>query len=170
MLGILRGHGGGLQIVSELGQGTTFRLYFPASEATQSPFDAFDETVQRNRLTGRVLVVDDEALIIETIQSALEVMGLEVLTAADGLEALVRFGQENETLSLVIMDLTMPRMDGREAFEHMREMNPRVPIILSSGYMERDSLQSLSGSTPDGFIQKPYQMSALEGMLHRLLG
>ncbi|HJW73201.1 MAG TPA: PAS domain S-box protein [Geothrix sp.] len=170
MLGILRGHGGGLQISSEVGKGSTFRLYFPASEAPQNPFDAFDETLQRGRLKGRVLVVDDEALIIETLQSALEVMGLEVLTAADGLEALVRFGEENENLSLVIMDLTMPRMDGREAFENMREMNPRVPIVLSSGYMERDSLQSLAGSPPDGFIQKPYQMSVLEDMLHRLLG
>jgi CheY-like chemotaxis protein len=73
-------------------------------------------------------------------------------------------------LSLVIMDLTMPRMDGREAFEHMREMNPRVPIILSSGYMEQDSLQSLSAAAPEGFIQKPYQMGVLEEMLHRLLG
>jgi PAS domain S-box-containing protein len=170
MLGILRGHGGGLQITSEPGRGSIFRLYFPASEEPSNPFDAFDEIIHRGSLKGRVLVVDDEALILETIQSALEVMGLEVVTAADGLEALVCFGQENEFLSLVIMDLTMPRMDGREAFEHMREMNPRVPIILSSGYMEQDSLQSLSAAAPEGFIQKPYQMGVLEEMLHRLLG
>jgi CheY-like chemotaxis protein len=68
------------------------------------------------------------------------------------------------------MDLTMPRMDGREAFQAMHDLDPSVPIVLSSGYAEQDSVQTLSGQIPTGFIQKPYQIKELRQLLQRVLG
>ncbi len=157
MLGILRGHGAGLRIHSEVGRGSAFRICFPASEELPATAPRSPERSVPSLLRGRVLLVDDEDLIIETIGSALESLGLDVITAKDGLEALERFRDAHPRPDLVLMDLTMPRMDGREAFRAMYDLDPTIPIVLSSGFTETDSLQTLSGQGPAGFIQKPYQ-------------
>jgi PAS domain S-box-containing protein len=170
MLGILRGHGAGLSIVSEVGRGSTFRICFPASkESPITPAPAVQEA-STQPLKGRVLLVDDEDLILQTIGSALQSLGLEVITASDGLEALEQFNRARPELDLVLMDLTMPRMDGREAFQAMHDLDPSIPVLLSSGFTEQDSLHLLSGVDPAGFIQKPYQIKELRLLLHRVLG
>jgi len=112
--------------------------------------------------------VDDEDLILQTIGSALKALGLEVFTARDGVEALERF-RESPRPDLVLMDLTMPRMDGREAFQVMHSLDPSVPVVLSSGFTEQDSIQTLSGHNPAAFIQKPYQIKVLRQLLRRVL-
>jgi len=170
MLGILRGHEAGLSIQSEVGRGSSFRLCFPAygeepAEATEArPVDTL------RPLHGWVLLVDDEDLILRTMGSALEALGLKVTTASDGLEALTLFREADPKPDLVLMDLTMPRMDGREAFQAMHDLDASVPVILSSGFTEQDSLQTLSGQGPAGFIQKPYQLAELRRVLQRVLG
>jgi PAS domain S-box-containing protein len=170
MLGILRGHRAGLQISSTLDQGSTFRICFPASsERPHASAPAIQEATA-HPLRGRVLLVDDEALILQTIGSALRALGLEVLTAGDGLEALEQFKSAKPRPDLVLMDLTMPRMDGREAFQAMHDLDPSVPVVLSSGFTEQDSLQTLSGTGPAGFIQKPYRVKELRQLLQRVLG
>ena len=121
-------------------------------------------------LRGRILLVDDEDPILQVIGSALQTFGLEVLTARDGLEALERFREAQPRPDLVLMDLTMPRMDGREAFQAMHSLDPSVPIVLSSGFTEQDSVQTPSGQNPTGFIQKPYQIKELRRLLQRVLG
>jgi len=170
MLGILRGHGAGLRIHSEVGHGSTFRLCFPASSEAVAAADPGSEKVIAPRLRGRVLLVDDEELILQTIGAALEAIGLEVTTARDGLEALERFRDSQPKPDLVLMDLTMPRMDGREAFGAMHDLDPSVPIVLSSGYTEGDSVQTLAGQGPAGFMQKPYQIKELRLLLQQVLG
>jgi len=170
MLGILRGHGAGLKIHSEVGRGSSFRLCFPASGETVAGADPITGMAIAPRLQGRVLLVDDEDLILQTIGAALQAIGLEVTTARDGLEALERFRDADPKPDLVLMDLTMPRMDGREAFGAMHELAPSVPIVLSSGYTEGDSLQTLAGHGPAGFMQKPYQIKELRLLLQRVLG
>jgi CheY-like chemotaxis protein len=112
--------------------------------------------------------VDDEDLILETIGSALEILGLEVVMARDGLEALELFRSGRP--DLVLMDLTMPRMDGREAFQAMHDLDPSIPVVLSSGFTEQDSIRTLSEQNPVGFIQKPYQIKDLRQLLQRILG
>ncbi len=171
MLGILRGHGAGLRIHSEVGRGSSFRLCFPASgAAAAAPLNPAGEETIAPRLKGRVLLVDDEDLILQTIGAALEAIGLEVTTARDGLEALERFRDSHPKPDLVLMDLTMPRMDGREAFGAMHDLDPSVPVVLSSGYTEGDSLQTLAGQGPAGFMQKPYQIKELRLLLQQVLG
>ncbi|NWJ39990.1 MAG: PAS domain S-box protein [Geothrix sp.] len=170
MLGILRGHGAGLRIQSEVGRGSSFRLCFPASGEAVAATDPAREKTVAPRLHGRVLLVDDEDLILQTIGAALQAIGLEVTMARDGLEALERFRDADPRPDLVLMDLTMPRMDGREAFGAMHDLDPTVPIVLSSGFTEGDSLQTLSGQGPAGFMQKPYQIKELRLLLQRVLG
>ncbi|MFN7956762.1 MAG: PAS domain S-box protein [Holophagaceae bacterium] len=170
MLGILRGHGAGLKIHSEVGRGSTFRLCFPASGEMAATADPASPKAAPPRLRGRVLLVDDEDLILETIGAALEAMGLEVGTARDGQEALEQFRDSHPRPDLVLMDLTMPRMDGREAFTAMRGLDPTVPIVLSSGFTEGDSLQTVAGQSPAGFMQKPYRIKELQELLQRVLG
>ncbi len=168
MLGILRGHGAGLHIQSVEGRGTSFRLCFPASglpAVSVAPVVA--TKVQPMR--GRILLVDDEGLILQTMGAALQAMGLEVVTAEDGLQALEVFRAAGPPIDLVLMDLTMPRMDGREAFQAMHELDPSVPVVLSSGYTQQDTLQTLTGQGPAGFLQKPYQLMDLRLLLQKLL-
>jgi nitrogen-specific signal transduction histidine kinase len=170
MLGILRGHKAGLMIRSATDRGSTFRLCFPATEEPLTASPPALEATTPHPLQGRVLLVDDEEIVLQSIGSALQLLGLEVLTAGDGLEALERFREARPRLDLVLMDLTMPRMDGREAFQAMQDLDPAVPVILSSGFTEQDSLRTLSGRGPAGFIQKPYQIKELRELLQRVLG
>ena len=168
MLGILRGHGGGFKIYSELGRGTTFKIYLPAGSAIahRSPEASGVDILT---LRGKVLVVDDEPTIRESLQHALESFGMSVVLASDGQEALDLFSREPD-FDLVLMDLTMPRLDGREAFLAMREIRPEVRVILSSGYSEQESVQELLGKDLAGFIQKPYQLRDLKKVISRALG
>jgi CheY-like chemotaxis protein len=170
MLGILRGHNAGLRITSEVGRGSSFRLCFPASEERPASPVAAPEMASFHPLRGVILLVDDEDLIRQTIGSALRALGLEVLTAGDGLEALEQFREARPRPNLVLMDLTMPRMDGREAFLAMHDLDPSIPVVLSSGFTEKDSVKTLSGLEPAGFMQKPYQIRELRQMLQRVLG
>ncbi len=170
MLGILRGHGAGLNITSQVGRGSRFRLCFPAldeaifqelrNEPVPSPVPSH----------GLVLLVDDEDQILEATGLALAALGFRVVAARDGLEGLDRFREHQQELRLVIMDLTMPRMDGREAFRAMRSLDPAVPVVLSSGFTEQDSLQTLPDGGPAGFLQKPYQLKELKTVIQRALG
>jgi DNA-binding NtrC family response regulator len=121
-------------------------------------------------LTGSVLLVDDDPAILETTATALQSMGLQVLTAADGLEALALFAARSQEIDLVFMDLTMPRMDGEKAFQAMRRLDPKVPVILSSGYSEAPTTTGLMSLGLAGFIHKPYTLNALRQGIRSALG
>ena len=160
-VGILKAHRAGMRIYSEPGHGTTFKLLFPTSEARREE-DAAQVAVAALARTATVLLVDDEEMIRESAQAALESLGLKVLAASDGRAALDLIQQPGLQVDLVLMDLTMPHMDGREAFQAMRRILPTLPIILSSGYNEQESIQSLEGRGLDAFLQKPYTLKVLE--------
>ena len=163
-IGILKGHRAGLKIYSEVGKGTTFKLFFPAVEAEAATTDSPGQGV----LTlGRahVLLVDDEDVIRDAGRAMLQALGMEVLVASDGQEAVEVFQRGIAKVDLVLMDITMPRMDGREAFLAIRELHPSLPIVLSSGYNEQESVQEFLGRDLAGFIQKPYTLHALGSVL-----
>jgi len=165
MLGILKGHRAGIRIRTEPGQGSLFRLYFPAS-ASPVPSAAEPRRDSGGEFQGRALLVDDEDIILESTGAALEAMGFEVVQARDGQEALEAFAAPGAEWALVLMDLTMPRMDGATAFAHMRALKPEVPVILSSGY----DRQALEGAQPEAFVQKPYRLRELAQLIRGVLG
>jgi len=164
MLGILRGHRAGIKIYSELGRGTVFKLFFPAARGAILPPDYVSPSIHI-AAEGTILVVDDEADIRETASIALETMGFTVITAADGREAVEVYGNYRDEIRAVLMDLTMPHLDGKEAFQQIRALNPQACVILSSGYSELDIRHSFSDQTPSGFIQKPYHYKDLQRIL-----
>jgi PAS domain S-box-containing protein len=168
MLGIVRGHRAGIRVESQVDQGTTFILLFPA-EAEEPITAELPPAPQPGALKGRVLVVDDEEIVRDLAQMALEVLGLEVITAKDGLEAVASVELHGHRLDLVVMDLTMPRMDGSEAFRIIRALHPRLPVILTSGYTEAESLRGLEGLSPESFLPKPFRVPDLQGFVARIL-
>ncbi len=170
MLGILRGHHAGLRIHSRPGEGSVFQLFFPVAPGATGPAPAQPPATSGARLRGRVLLVDDEALVRETTGRVLAALGLEVVQAQDGFEAVALVDRDPAGYDLVFMDLTMPRMDGREAFQAMRARNPALKVILCSGYTEQDILRTFEGETPAGFLQKPFQIRDLRNLLGRVMG
>lgn len=168
MLGILRSHHGGLKVYSEVGRGSVFKLYLPVEPAPASdppPRPSGDGWQGQ----GLVLVVDDEAGARAVARGLAEALGFQVLEAGDGQEAVTLFELRHAELRLVLMDLTMPHMDGREAFLRMHAVDPRVPVVLTSGYSERDVLTEFPGRDLAGFLPKPYQSGQFIGVLRKAL-
>ncbi len=168
MLGILRGHKAGLKVYSEVGRGSSFRVFFPAAPG-DLPARQEAGADPEVPLTGTVLLVDDEPSLLATLAPALEAVGLRVITAQDGRDALERFQADPDAVDLVLMDLTMPRMDGKDAFLAMRRIRPDLRVILSSGYNEQESVQAFLGRGLAGFLQKPYTLDALRAALKQAL-
>jgi CheY-like chemotaxis protein len=150
-----------MRIYSEPGRGTTFKLLFPVSEANRE-VEVAQLVAPALRREATVLLVDDEEMIREAVTAVLESLGLTVLTANDGREALETVQRPEVKVDVVLMDLTMPHMDGREAFQAIRRIHPDLPIILSSGYNEHESIQDFMGRGLAAFLQKPYTLQTLE--------
>ncbi len=171
--GIVRGHKGTIKIDSELGKGTTFKVLFPASElpANGSAIRPRDQGVAEGwQGEGTVLIVDDEERIRVVIKKMLGRMGFDVLTASDGGEGVEVFREHADEVVCVLLDLTMPHMDGEETFREMRRIRPDVKVILCSGYSMHSITQRFAGKELAGFIQKPYKMAALKEKLIAVLG
>jgi PAS domain S-box-containing protein len=169
MLGILRGHGAGIEINSRPGQGSTFTLFFPM--AARVATEPRPRPAQPSRpFTGKVLAVDDEPAVLETVTIMLERLGFQVLVARDGIEALECFRANADGIGLVLLDLTMPRMDGKEAFLAIRRLKANLPMILSSGYDAQQTMNHLRGPGAPTFLQKPYTLKVLRKTIESALG
>ncbi len=154
-LGIIRGHKGTLKVYSELGLGSTFKVYLPAWQGEKK--ETQKSTLSKNlHGSGTVLVVDDEDVVRNTTASTLRRYGYHVLLAHNGLEGIEMLTQADSEISLVLLDLTMPVMSGEEALRHFRRIRPYIPIILTSGFNESEAVQRLAGDDFSGFLQKPY--------------
>ena len=172
ILGIVRGHGGALLVESAVNRGTSIRILFPAiAGAPAAREDESDEEVFDAGAPiagGTVLVVDDEEIVRDVCRQMVESLGLPVLTASDGREAVDVFRRNADIISHVILDLTMPNMDGMATFKELITIRPDVKVLLSSGYDEQDSIQRLSGLGFAAFIQKPYSMENLHDALKKV--
>ncbi len=169
VLGIVRGHSGAIRVYSERGCGTTIKILFPASRIPAVEEDASVVAEAGIEGGGRlILMVDDEPTVRTVGAKMLESLGFRVITAGDGAEALELFAGRCDEIWCVLMDLTMPRMDGEEAFREMRRIKKDVRVILSSGYNEQEVSQKFVGKGLGGFIQKPFQLKDLRKALSRI--
>ncbi len=160
--GIIRGHGGALKVVSEPTNGTTFTVLFPRSEYSPPMTENDPETHDIDwHGTGTVLVIDDEPGVIRLATDMLERMGYEVIAAEDGRKGLEAFWEHEDALSLVLLDLTMPELSGEEVFREIKRIKPKIRVLISSGYSEDEVAAAFTGSSPDGFLQKPYESTHL---------
>jgi CheY-like chemotaxis protein len=168
--GIVRTHGGAIKVWSEKGEGTTFRVFLPITQA-QDPREAAERImpVGDTEFAGTVLFVDDEASLRSLGKMVLEHAGMDVLLATDGSEAVEVFREHSEEIAAVVMDLTMPEMGGEEAWREMRRLGARVPVIFSSGYLESVASDDLMASGNVGFLKKPYRPKVLLDKLHEML-
>jgi two-component system, cell cycle sensor histidine kinase and response regulator CckA len=170
--GIMRGHKAALSVSSEPGEGTHFQLLFPSTRdgalATQPRPQPPPKTEWRG--SGTILLVDDDEAIRWVSGRMLERAGFNVLTACDGLEGVEVFVERADDIDCVLLDLTMPRMDGGEALENMRRHRPDVTVIVCSGYQKNDAIGRFGGNMPAAFLQKPYDFAALVARLEEVLG
>jgi CheY-like chemotaxis protein len=165
VLGIVRGHKGSLKVYSEPGKGTLFRILFPASVKADEPRTREVGPSREWRGSGTILLVDDEEPILGVARLMLERLGFSVITAGDGREAVEIYRTLGHEIALVLLDLTMPHMNGEEAFRELRRIDPGVRVILSSGYSEHEIAARFAGKGLAGFIQKPYQVARLREAL-----
>jgi len=169
ILGIVRGHHGAIKVYSEEGKGTTFKILLPCSAVTQIEPEISVNVAVQLQGQGTVLIVDDEETIREVASMMLEHIGFSILTAKDGKEGVEMFRQHQADISVVLLDMTMPRMNGEEVFREIRSIQPDVKVILSSGYNEQDATHRFAGKGLSGFIQKPYLPDALQAMVVDIL-
>jgi len=169
VLGIVRGHKGAIKVYSEERKGTTFKLLFLAAESERPIEKTKGEGILSWKGSGTILLVDDEETIRALGRRMLERLGFQVLTATDGREALDVYRQHGDEIVLVLLDLTMPHMNGEEAYRELRRMDPAVKVLMSSGYTENDITSRFAGKGLAGFIQKPYTLALLWDGLRAVL-
>jgi signal transduction histidine kinase/CheY-like chemotaxis protein len=169
VLGIVRGHGGALKLQSEPGRGTKFRLLFPVSDAAEEEAATSAGAKTAWRGEGCVLVADDEESVRHTVGAMLRALGLEVVLAADGREAVDRFRQEPDRFTLVLLDLTMPHLDGKQAFVEMRRIRSEQRVVLMSGFDEQEAAAQFGWKALACFLHKPFANDDLVNVVQRVL-
>jgi len=170
VLGIVRGHRGAIRISSEPGKGTSFTVFFPALHGSGAREEEKKEPSGTWHGSGTVLLVDDEETVLSVGRRMLELLGFSVLTASNGIEALSVFREHGASIACVILDLTMPMMNGVETFRELKQVRPDIKVIISSGYSEYEISERFAGNTVSGFVQKPYHFEEFAAKLREVLG
>ncbi|HOK08987.1 MAG TPA: PAS domain S-box protein [Candidatus Hydrogenedens sp.] len=165
VLGIVRNHKGGIKVYSEEGKGTTIKIFLPAIEWEAERQTVFTTDSKEWRGSGKVLLAEDDETICALTQRMLQYLGFEVFVAVDGREAVQIFEQNRDSISAVILDMTMPHMDGIEACLAIRKISESVPIILTSGHPQDELNKKINQSCISGYLQKPYRFEELKTVL-----
>jgi CheY-like chemotaxis protein len=165
--GIIKGHGGYINVESDVGIGTTFKIYLPSSsqKAVKSETKGPDRLINGN---GTILLVDDEELVLGTGSKILEKLGYSVLEANGGKKAVEIYKENKEKIDMVILDMIMPGMGGGKVFDKIKEVNPDAKVLLSSGYSIDGQATEILRRGCDDFIQKPFSINELSGKISEL--
>ncbi len=161
VIGIVRGHRGALDVETAPGRGSAFRVYLPATANEAAPAPEIERRAGPVQVSGKVLVVDDEETVRQVARETLAAIGLDVIEADNGEVALEIYDAHQSELVLVLLDLTMPRLDGEETFRAFRRIRSDIPVLLSSGYNEQDVVTRFTGQGLAGFLQKPWTPRSL---------
>lgn len=165
--GIIKSHGGFVNVYSELGKGTQFKVYLPAAAGTTTQAaKSMELPIGNGEL---ILVVDDEAAICEVTKTSLETYDYKVLTASDGIEAIALYAQHQDEISVVLMDMMMPSMDGLTTIPTLQKINPQVKIIAVSGLASREQVSAAMGAGVKAFLSKPFTAQELLKTINSVL-
>ncbi len=165
--GIVKNHHGIITVYSELGHGTTFNIHLPLSDQ-----DAYQGDVKKNGIikgSGTILLIDDEDMILEVGRAMLERLGYRVIIAASGGQALDVVKRLGNKIDLIVLDLVMPGMSGSKVFDAIRESQPHMPVILSSGYSINGQAKAIMAKGCNGFLQKPFNLAELSQKIHAVM-
>lgn len=166
--GIVKGHNGYIHVESEVGKGTTFYIYLPASEKPVEEQGKTREEIQKG--SGTILLIDDEEYILDVGHKILKTLGYQVLVADCGEKAIQLYESHQNSIDLVILDIIMPRKGGEETFDALKQINPEVKVLLSSGYSMNGQSTEIMRKGCRGFIQKPFSIKELSQKLIEILG
>ncbi|MBT3379232.1 MAG: response regulator [Lentisphaerae bacterium] len=167
--GIVKNHGGFVLVDSEPEEGTTFSILLPLSQDAAEEKQEKTEEPRQVRQAGRVLLVDDEEMLRNVVSRMLAKLKYQVVTASNGKEAVDYYAKSGDDVDLVILDMMMPVMDGRDCFRGLKEMDPDVKVLLSTGSAFEGQSQALMGEGVLGFVQKPYRMNELADKIKEIL-
>jgi len=172
VFGIVKGHGGYIDVESKVGQGSTFYMYLPciSHQTKKTPVLATDPVAfERTEKGETVLLVDDEDVIREVGKDMLDAMGYQVLLASDGRDAIEIYRHNQDQVYLVLLDMIMPRLSGQQVYKRLKELNPNVKVLLSSGYSLDSEAAEIMAQGCNGFIQKPFDINSLSRAIRKIL-
>ncbi|MEP7077767.1 MAG: ATP-binding protein [Chthoniobacterales bacterium] len=168
--GVVNSHRGFVQAASEPGKGTTFSIYLPMQQAIDETSELTTATIAKNATAQTILLVEDEEMLRELGTTMLEAEGYQVLTAKDGVEAVEIFCERRDEIGLVVCDLGLPRLGGRDVFMKMKENKPDVRAIVVSGYLEPNMRSEILKAGVIDTIQKPYDFRDLLEKIRAVIG
>ncbi|MBW2443631.1 MAG: PAS domain S-box protein [Deltaproteobacteria bacterium] len=167
--GIIKSHGGYINVYSEKERGTVFTIYLPASEKAVAVEKAESGAAPIVKGSGTILLIDDEQMILDVGIELLEELGYTVVSAMSGQEAIDIFEKDRNEIDLIIMDMIMPGMGGGETFDRLKEIDSDIKVLLSSGYSINGQATNILRRGCDGFIQKPFNMNQLAEKVQQIL-
>jgi len=166
--GIIQNHGGFITVYSEKDEGSTFNIYLPASGKSKVA-DIEEPSQKVLEGDGTILLVDDETFILDVSKQMIQRLGYKVMTAGSGMEALSIYRDNPDAVDIIILDLIMPDLDGGKTYDRLKQIDPDVKVLLSSGYSINGKATEILNRGCNGFIQKPFNMNVLSTKISEIL-
>ena len=169
VLGVVRDHQGGLHVESQLGKGTMFQLLFPIRLDKETAVSSQTYASVESSNHQLILVIDDEEAVRDAVTDIMAIYDIDVITAVNGQEGIDLFAQRQHDVQLILLDMSMPGLNGVETLGKLRELDPKIRIILSSGYSQQQIADEVTVGNYTGFLPKPYDIAMLINKVRQYL-